>query len=617
MTSARRELAGTAGIVGIYICRVGGYFCRAVSETASKPEIRFRGIGVAPGIAHAPVVVHWEVDEEVPVRPISVADLPEEIARFEAALMATRAEILEMQKRIENAIGARDASIFDAHLLVVEDRTLIDEVLRTIESSRQNVEHVFATVYERYCHTLEQIDDPYLRERVVDIQDVSRRILRHLLGKGPRDFATSENPHILAARILTPSDTSLIDREKVLGFATEAGSKTSHSAIMARSLGIPAVAGLHEIFGALETGDSVLLDGTAGLLILNPGQETLKEYGRIEQRREAVEEQLDLIRDTSSTTRDGQRVVLSANIGLPEEMAEVAECGAEGVGLFRSEFLFLNREDIPTEDEQMAAYRTVAERASPHAVVIRTLDVGGDKLAEAFGPSNEESPFLGCRAIRYCLERPEFFKIQLRAILRASAFGKIRLMYPMISGVGELRRANALLEECKTELSAAGTAFDTSLPVGIMIEIPSAALSADHLAREVSFFSIGTNDLIQYTLAVDRMNDAISSLFEPTHPAVLRLLRTVVDAARAAGIGLSVCGEMAGDVIMTPLLLGLGVREMSAAPPLVLRVKKAIQSLDVESCERLMAEARERDSGEDILHLCEQVARSRYAELLD
>jgi len=586
-------------------------------ETSAKIETRFRGIGVAPGMAHAPIVIHWEDDEDVPERTISTADLPAEIARFEAALIATRAELLEIQERIGKAIGTSDASIFDAHLLVVEDRTLIEEVLRLLESSRKNIDFVFSKVAERYCKTLEQIDDPYLRERVVDIEDVAKRVLRNLLGKGPKDIATSERPHVLAARILAPSDTAMIDRSKVLAFATESGSKTSHAAIMARSLGIPAVAGLHEIFDLLETGDDVLLDGTSGLLIVNPSPETLADYGRIEERREKVEEQLDLIRETSSTTSDGRHITLSANIELPDEIADVMEYGAEGVGLFRTEFLFLNREDVPSEEEQFENYRLVAQNVAPHAVIIRTLDVGGDKLSDSLDLPEEENPFLGCRAIRYCLERPDFFKIQLRAILRASAFGNVRIMYPMISGIGELRRANAFLEECKTELDASGIAFNRGIEVGIMIEIPSAALSAERLAREVSFFSIGTNDLIQYALAVDRVNDAISYLFDPTHPAVIRLIKMVVDAARSAGIWVGVCGEMAGDVTLTPLLVGLGVDELSASSRLVPRVKKAVQSLNLSVCQALAEEAFHMDTGVEIMARCEQVARAHYGDILD
>jgi phosphoenolpyruvate-protein phosphotransferase (PTS system enzyme I) len=586
------------------------------TDSENRAERRFEGIGVAPGIARAPIVVHWEDDEEIPVREIAPEDLPAEIARFEMALIATRAELLEIQQKIADAIGSGDASIFDAHLLVVEDRTLIDEVLRALGEEHLNIEHLFARISKRYIETLEKIDDPYLRERIVDIDDVTRRVLRHLMGKGPRAIATGEGRHILAARVLAPSDTALLDRSKVVGFVPEAGSKTSHAAIMARSLGIPALAGLHEIFKVLETGDDVLIDGTAGLLVLNPTEETLAEYGRIEEHREQVEEQLDLIRDTVSATSDGRRITLSANIELPEEMADVTGHGAEGVGLFRTEFLYLNRDAPPDELEQLENYRMVAEKAAPHAVIIRTLDIGGDKFAHHLGLTKEENPFLGCRAIRFCLEHPSIFKPQLRAILRAATAGNVRLMYPMISGPEELRHANAVLEECKSELRNEGLEFRGDLEVGIMIEVPGAALAADHLARQCAFFSIGTNDLIQYTLAVDRVNDRISYLFDPTHPAILRLIKGVADAAHAAGIWVGVCGEMAGDIALTPLLLGLGIDELSTSPRNVPRVKKAVQSLEMSSCKILADEALTMDSGPAIFGKSLQMADANYGDII-
>jgi phosphoenolpyruvate-protein phosphotransferase (PTS system enzyme I) len=587
------------------------------SKSEEKVEKRFQGIGVAPGIAHAQVVIHWVDDEEIPLRDISSEELPEEIARFESALIATRAELLEIQQRIADAIGSKDASVFDAHLLVVEDRTLIDEVLRGLDQSRHNVEHIFHQVAEKYCRTLGEIDDPYLRERVVDIEDVARRVIRNLLGKAPRNLATQDNAHLIVSHNLTPSDTASINRELVLGFATEQGSKTSHTAIMARSMGIPAIVGLHDICSKLTSGDDVLLDGYSGLLILNPTPNTLWEYGGIEQEKEKVEETLELIRDTSSTTSDGRHVILSANIELPEELDDVIASGSEGVGLYRTEFLYLNRSTPPDEEEQYENYRLVAERVQPHSVIIRTLDVGGDKDSQCLDMEEEENPFLGCRAIRFCLQNPEIFKVQLRAILRAAAIGNVRLMYPMISSVEELRQANALLEECKEELRAQGADFNPNLDVGIMIEIPGAALAASHLAREVKFFSIGTNDLIQYTLAVDRVNDQIAHLYEPTHPAVIRLLKIIVDAAHEQGIWVGVCGEMAADIELTPLLLGLGVDELSASSSVVPRIKKAVQSLDLPSCQKLIEEVLALDTSSAILGKSLAVAHSRYSDLLN
>ena len=580
-------------------------------------EQRFTGIPVAPGIAHCAVMVQWEEDEEIALRKIEPHELPEEIARFESALIATRAELLEIQQRIVNAIGSTDASIFDAHLLVVEDRTLIDEVLRNLDRERCNVEYIFHQVAEKYCRTLAQIDDPYLRERVVDIEDVTRRVIRHLLGKASRNPATHDRQHIIVAHNLTPSDTAQLNRELVMGFATEIGSTTSHTAIMARSLEIPAIVGLHGICHQLTSGDDVLLDGYSGTLILNPSPQTLAEYGRIESAKEEVVERLELIRETASTTRDGRHIVLSANIDLPQELDDVATSGAEGIGLYRTEFLYLNRMEPPDEEEQFEHYRLAAERSKPNGVIIRTLDIGGDKTTQSLHLPEEQNPFLGCRAIRFCLLNPEIFKIQLRAILRAATFGNVKIMYPMISGVDELRQANAVLEESKAELAARGVPFHPFIEVGIMIEIPSAVLAADHLAREAAFFSIGTNDLIQYTFAVDRVNDRIAHLYNPTHPAILRMIKMAVDAAHANGIWTGVCGEMAGDVLLTPLLVGLGVDELSAASAIVPRVKKAIQSLDASQCEELVRTALSMHDSEAIQQMSLEMARDRYAEIAD
>ena len=580
-------------------------------------EQRFTGIPVAQGIAHCAVVVLWEEDEDIAPRPIHGYELPEEIARFESALISTRAELLGIQQRIAVAIGAEDASIFDAHLLVVEDRTLIDEVLRCLDRDRCNVEYIFRQVADKYCRTLSEIDDPYLRERVVDIEDVTRRVIRNLLGKAPRNAATHDRPHIIVAHGLTPSDTAQLNRELVLGFATETGSKTSHTAIMARSLEIPAIVGLHNICHMVTSGDDVLLDGYTGVLIVNPSPETLLEYGRIEEQKEEVCERLELIRETASTTRDGHHIVLSANVDLPDELEDVNANGAEGIGLFRTEFLFLNRTDPPGEDEQYEQYRIAAEKTRPHGVIIRTLDIGGDKAAQSLHLDDEQNPFLGCRAIRYCLLNPEIFKTQLRAILRAATSNTIRIMYPMISGLEELRQANILLEESKAELAARGVSFIPYVEVGIMIEIPSAVMVCDHLAREVDFFSIGTNDLIQYTIAVDRVNDRIAHLYNPTHPAILRMIKMVIDTAHAHSIWTGVCGEMAGDVQLTPLLVGLGVDELSAASSLVPRIKKAVQSLDSRACIDLVNRVISMENSAEIFEISRQMARENYAEIAD
>jgi phosphotransferase system enzyme I (PtsI) len=479
------------------------------------------------------------------------------------------------------------------------------------------VEWVFQEVATRYAETLNKIDDPYLRERALDIQDVTKRVIHNLQGKAPKTFLALAEPHILVTHNLTPSDTASINRANVLGIATDLGSRTSHAAILARSLNIPAIVGLHDITAKLETGQHVLLDGNDGSLIVDPTPETLAQYAEIESRRAKVTAQLKELRETTSTTRDGRHIVLSANIELPEDVGAVLANGAEGIGLYRTEFLYLNRSTLPSEDEQYKIYRQVAERVRPHPLIIRTFDLGGDKLAPGtVDIADELNPFLGWRAIRFCLENIEIFKTQLRAILRASAVGNIKIMFPMISGLDELRRAIAVLDECKQELSGAKIAMPEKIEVGAMIEIPSAAICASVLAREVDFLSIGTNDLIQYALAVDRMNEKIAHLYEPTHPAVLRLLKMIADAAHANKLWVGVCGEMAGDVALIPLLLGLGIDELSTAAILVPRVKRAVQSLAIPECRELVEEAFKLNTASEILARCLELADKRYGDLL-
>jgi len=588
-----------------------------MNDPKAGHEIRFEGTGVSPGIARGTVhVVRDDLDDVARYR-IAPSQITDEIGRFEAALIQTRMQILEMQQRIAESIGAKDAAIFDAHLLVVEDRTLIDEVLRKLETDLCNVEWVFQEVATSYAETLNKIDDPYLRERALDIQDVTKRVIRNLQGKAPKAFLGLSEPHILIAHNLTPSDTATMNKERVLGLATDLGSRTSHTAIMARSLNIPAVVGLHDITEKLETGQHVLLDGTNGSVIVDPTSETLAHYGEIESRRVKVVAQLKGLRETKSTTRDGRHIVLSANIELPDDVDAVAANGAEGIGLYRTEFLYLNRNTLPTEDEQYETYRKVAERVRPDPLIIRTFDLGGDKLAPGtVDISDELNPFLGWRAIRFCLENIDIFKTQLRAILRASAIGNVKIMFPMISGLDELRRAISILNESKTELHASKIEIGEKTEVGAMIEIPSAAISANALAREVDFFSIGTNDLIQYALAVDRVNERIAHLYEPTHPAVLRLLKMIADAAHAHDIWVGVCGEMAGDIALIPLLLGLGVDELSASATLVPRVKRAVQGLAIPECQQLVDEALKLETPSEILAQCLELADKRYGDLL-
>ena len=584
--------------------------------SSASEEKRFQGVAAAPGVALGQAYVFTMETDDVLRYHIEPAQVTDEIARFESALIQTRVQILEMQQQIAEAIGAKDAGIFDAHLLVVEDQTLIDEVLRKLESELCNVEFVFKEVANRYVESLSKIDDPYLRERALDIQDVMRRVIRNLQGKAPRPFLSVEEPHILVAHNLTPSDTATMNREKVLGLALDLGSRTSHTTIMARSLGIPSVVGLHDATETLASGAEILIDGYNGILIVDPNEETLREYRELELRQGAIREQLTELRETKSTTRDGRHIVLSANIELPEEVDAVLSNGAEGVGLYRTEFLYLNQSTLPTEAEQLEIYRTVAQRVAPNPLIIRTLDLGGDKLSDSIESGDELNPFLGWRAIRFCLENLDIFKAQLRAILRASAGGNVKMMFPMISGLDEVRRGLQIVAECKEELRREGNTFDDGLEIGAMIEVPTAAIVADLLAREVDFFSIGTNDLIQYSVAIDRTNERVAHLYEPTHPAVVRLLKMVADAAHANNIWVGVCGEMAGEILFTPLLLGLGMDELSAGASIVPRVKSAVQRLTMSECTQLLEEVLQLDTPAAVLARCTAVAQRHYPELL-
>ncbi len=587
-----------------------------MSGQSSQEEKRCQGVPASPGIARGPLHVFSVETDDVVKYQIEPAQVAEEIARFESALIQTRVQILEMQQQIAEAIGAKDAGIFDAHLLVVEDQTLIDEVLRKLEADHCNVEHVFQEVANRYVESLSRIDDPYLRERALDIQDVTKRVIRNLQGKSPRPFLSVNEPHILVAHNLTPSDTATMNREQVRGMALDLGSRTSHTAIMARSLGIPAIMGLHDATESLETGETALIDGYNGVLIINPSEETLRQYVEIEREKGVIAEQLTKLRETKCTTRDDRHIVLSANIELPDEVTAVLANGAEGVGLYRTEYLYLNQTTLPTEEEQVQVYRTVAEQVAPDPLIIRTLDLGGDKISEGMENGDELNPFLGWRAIRFCLENLGIFKMQLRAILRASVGGNVKIMFPMISGLDEVRRGRQIIDECKSELRHEGHAFDDELEVGVMIEVPTAAILADRIGREVDFFSIGTNDLIQYAVAIDRTNERVSHLYEPSHPAVVRLLKIVADAAHANGIWVGVCGEMAGEVLFTPLLVGLGMDELSAGPALVPRVKSAVQRLTMKECQELVAEVLELDTPSAVLARCTAMAEKNYPELM-
>jgi phosphotransferase system enzyme I (PtsI) len=578
-------------------------------EPQRKEEKIFRGIPVSTGVCRGKILVLGRAHPSVARRQMSDTELAEEVNRLEKALVETRHQILEVQRQVSQGMGAHEGSIFDAHLLVLEDRTLLDEVVRLVQEEKVNAEHAFQTVAERYAATLSAIEDEYLRERATDMRDVTTRVLNNLLGlEEAAELRHLKEPCIIVSHDLTPSNTAQLDKRKVLGFATDVGSKTSHTAIMARSLRIPAIVGLKDVSGQVVTGQQALLDGHNGVLVINPTDQTLYEYGQLILRQATLQQRLRDLLLEPAVTLDGHRVQLNANIEQAADAEQVKANGADGVGLFRTEYLFLNREHLPGEEQQYQDYRGAAAALKPLPVVIRTLDLGGDKFLAHMQMPTELNPFLGWRAIRISLQERDIFRAQLRAILRASAEGNVRMMYPMISGLDELKQANALLEEYKAELRQENVPFDEHLEVGAMIETPSAAMVADSLAKRVKFFSIGTNDLIQYSLAVDRMNEKIAHLYEPTHPAIVRLIKITVEAAHNHKVRVTVCGEMAGDPVLAPLLVGLGVDELSAAPSLVPSLKFLIRRLNLGEARKLATFALECESAGEILSRCQELA---------
>ena len=575
-----------------------------MSESSSKTELTVKGVSASVGIAYGPAFLYVKDDVEVPSYLVSKDKRAEEITRFDHAILATRGQIQKIRDEVEANLGHDEARIFDAHLMVLEDQALVTETLREFEEGGYNIETCFHKVSQHYIEAFARIDDEYLRERAGDIRDVAQRVLQNLLGRAEQNLSHLVESRIVVANDISPSDAASIDRSQAMGIVTESGSKTSHAVIVARSMKVPAVVGVRELIPRIGIDDTILVDGYEGVVIINPTEHTLFRYGQIRRDKESFEQRLMLQVDQPSVTLDGAEIALTANIEKADEVGLVKKYAAGGVGLFRTEFQYLASTHVPSEDDLFEAYRTVAAGLAQTPVVIRTLDLGGDKPM-ASAPHlfpYEANPFLGFRAIRFCLAHLDLFKAQLRAILRASAFGAVELMFPMISGVEEMRRAKEVLETCKSELREAGVAFDENLPVGSMIEVPSAAIVADQLAQECDFFSIGTNDLIQYVLAVDRVNDRIAHLYEPTHPAVLRLIKKIVDDAHAAKIKVSVCGEMAGDPIMVPLLLGLG--ELSMTPPLLPAVKYLVRNFKLSSARKLAAKALTNASGTETLQEC-------------
>ena len=564
--------------------------------------MKFTGIGVSPGIAIGKALVVETKEMAIFRVPINESEIEHEIKRFEQVIEIAREQLLSIRNKVAKQIGKRYTFIFDSHLLMLEDKALTKEVHRFIKEEKVNVEWALKRVVGDLLRAFDNIDDPYFRERGGDIEDVYKRIQTILSGsKNHHSLTELTEDVIVVAHSLSPSDTAMLNTDHVIAFATDLGGKTSHTAIIANALEIPAVVGLLNVYGNVRNRDEVIVDGNDGSFIHKPDEKQKKDYRA--KKAEYEREDKILLRSIGkpAITRDGLEIKLMANIELPAEIKSVIEHGAQGIGLYRSEFLFLLKSpDLPSEEDHFQVYKEIAERIYPEEALIRTLDLGGEKYFHAVLEKDEANPVMGLRAIRLCLKRQDIFKKQLRGILRASHYGNVKIMFPLISTVEELRSAKSIMEEVKDELRKEKVPFTENVQIGIMIEVPAAAMIADILAKEVKFFSIGTNDLIQYYMAADRSNKSVSYLYQPLHPSVLRILKYIVECAEKNHVDVSICGEMASDPLYVPVLIGLGLRKLSMNPKSIPKIKEVIRNLDVSDIEQFMKEIEAKDTAEEI-----------------
>ncbi|HPL63358.1 MAG: phosphoenolpyruvate--protein phosphotransferase [Syntrophales bacterium] len=586
----------------------------AVFETRQN-NIVLKGIGVSPGIVTGRAYVLDYTDVQIPHYHLKTASqASEEARRFRKAIRESKNQLLSIRKALTEEQGLDPLFILDIHMMMLKDRSLIHNTLQNIREKGVNAEWALRMTVDRYRQAFNKIEDSYLKERISDVEYVEQRLLRNLVGKKKETISEIQDNVIIISRDLSPADTVQMKMERILGFATDIGGKTSHTAIVARSIGIPAVVGLERITHEVRNDDTVIVDGCDGFVIINPDPEILKRYE--EKRRHFHQLEQSLLKEAKlpAITLDGHRVEIGANIEFVEEIPSAIEHGADGVGLYRTEFIFINREKLPTEREHFLNYVRVIEGKGMKWSTIRTFDLGGDKFVSDAKLAKELNPVMGLRAIRFCLQEIELFKVQLRAILRASAFGKTRVLFPMISGVEEIRQVKKILQEVKKELEDENVPIGSDIEIGIMIEVPSAVLVAGALAREVDFFSIGTNDLIQYTLAIDRINESVSYLYEPLHPAVLKMLRMIVEEGRQAGIRVAMCGEMAGEPAYALILLGLEINELSMHPMAIPRVKKVIRGATCAESKSLLEKVIKMSSAAEIEDYVRKYMASRFPE---
>jgi len=563
-----------------------------------------KGIAASSGISIGKV---FKVKKEkIVTSNEKVENIQQEISKLEVALDISEKEIMIIRDKTARKIDRKHGAIFDAHIQILRDPELLNNTIGIIKNRKLNAGRALQITVDKFVKIFEEMDSEYMRERASDILDVSNRVLGHLLNQNINDPGLMEKEGIIVAQDLTPTDTASLDKEYVKGFATDKGGRTGHSGIMARTLEIPAVVGTKTIMENSSEGDDIIIDGEEGIVIINPNEEQLKEYRKKEKIYKDNKKRLKKFKWRETKTKDGKKIELAGNIGCPEDLSGVLNNGGESIGLYRTEFLYIGKKYCPSEKEQLQAYKEVLKKMDGKSVIIRTLDVGGDKSIEYMNTSKEMNPFLGNRAIRLCLERHDIFKEQIRALLKASSYGNLKIMFPMIATIEELRDAKKMIEICKEELTDEGIEINENMEIGMMIEVPSAALLADKFAKEVDFFSIGTNDLIQYTFAADRMNEKVSYLYQPFNPALLKLIKMVVDASHSHGKWTGICGEMAGNEKIIPILVGLGLDELSMSSSSILRIREIIGKIEYEKAKEIAKAALNMNSNKEVEKLLEK-----------
>lgn len=588
----------------------------AVKNNKIKCKYLLKGVPASPGIAISKVFKLKS--ESISIDPTIVDDssVDTEVEKFVKAVEKSKSELKSLQSKVVRKVGLENAKIFDVHQLLLEDSVIIEETIHSIKKENKSAEFAFFHIMQKYENTLNGSSTNHFQNRSSDLRDVKRRVIRHIQGDRTDQLNQLSGSAVIVTNDLTPSDAVMLEKRKVLGFATDLGGRTSHAAIMARSMEVPSVVGLRRIFNLVEEGDRIVIDGNEGKVLIQPDEKTINHYRKLQEKYYDTNRKLDEIRDLKCLTIDGKEIELSANLEFSDEAESVKSHGAKGVGLYRTDYIYLTKKELPTEEEQFQEYRKIVKKISPDPVIIRTMDLGGDKLPKSFLIPPQENPFLGWRAIRISLERKDIFKTQLRAILRASGAGNVKILFPMISGLDEVHECKKALENAKSELQKEGIKYDLDIEIGVIIEVPSAALLADKIAKEVDFLSIGTNDLVQYLLAVDRGNERIAYLYQHLHPAILRMIKQIIMAGHQEGVWVGMCGEMASDPLSTLILIGMDLDEFSVSPIAVPEIKKIIRSTEYREAARIAKKVLQFDRPSEVERFMTKVVRKKFKNLI-